>query len=233
MSHYTYSHSRESDGQIFYIGKGSGRRAWAFGKRSEYWKRVAAKHGVTVQILATWPSEQEAFEHEKLLIACFLGMGHELCNHTAGGDGASGWKHSPETIAKIRQSNLGRKRSPEAVANSRKARAEWLESGINAFWTIERRQEMSRRFAGVNHPNYGKKYSDALRAKLSAAHKGQCNAASMKPVVCVETGRRFASGVEAAKWLQENGRHTARGSYVTAAAQGKFGTAYGYRWIAA
>ena len=50
-SFYVYSHSKESDGSVFYIGKGTGSRAWDFKKRNEYWKRVAAKYGVIVNIL--------------------------------------------------------------------------------------------------------------------------------------------------------------------------------------
>ena len=80
---YTYAHAKPN-GTIFYIGKGKTKRAWDRNGRSEYWTRIVNKHGFEVQILANWKTEQEAFDHEILLISCFKDMGYELANHTDG-----------------------------------------------------------------------------------------------------------------------------------------------------
>jgi hypothetical protein len=69
--YYTYLHRRESDNKPFYIGKGLGKRAWAHRGRNDYWARTVAKHGLKVEIVAEWKTEEEAFEHEKFLISCF------------------------------------------------------------------------------------------------------------------------------------------------------------------
>lgn len=98
MNHYTYLHTRNDTGAVFYIGKGSGSRAHAEG-RNEHWNRVVAKYGYTVHILAKWETEKEAFEHEKFLILCFKDLGAPLTNMTDGGDGGNttggrAWVHN-------------------------------------------------------------------------------------------------------------------------------------------
>ena len=76
---YTYIHTRVDDGKVFYVGKGKGARAHSTKGRNQRWVRTAAKHGLKVDIAARWPTEAEAFDHERLLIACFRDMGHPLC----------------------------------------------------------------------------------------------------------------------------------------------------------
>lgn len=108
----TYAHSTPQ-GRLFYIGKGSGHyRAYRMSGRNNYWAKIVAKYGKpTVQVLADWKTEQEAFEHEKFLISCFRDMGYELANLTDGGDGTSGYKQTPEHREKNRLASLGNKRA--------------------------------------------------------------------------------------------------------------------------
>lgn len=128
---YTYLHRRVDTNEVFYIGKGSGKRAWRHGSRSRGWHRVVkAARGHTVKVLAQWCTEEEAFEHERLLISCFRDLGAPLCNLTCGGDG---YTHTPEARAKISEAKKGRPltaahvaaltglvRSPEARENMRR-----------------------------------------------------------------------------------------------------------------
>jgi hypothetical protein len=104
----TYAHSTPQ-GRLFYIGKGSShRRAYYMQGRNNYWNKIVAKYGKpTVQVLADWKTEQEAFEHEKCLILCFRDMGYELANLTDGGDGTSGYKQTQEHKEKLRERRLG------------------------------------------------------------------------------------------------------------------------------
>lgn len=105
--YYTYSHAKP-DGSIFYIGKGANNRAYSFSARNRYWKRIVAKYGnPTVQILAHWKTEQEAFDHEMLLIDCFKDMGYKLANITKGGDGVAGLKWADESKLKLSKSKMG------------------------------------------------------------------------------------------------------------------------------
>jgi len=103
---YTYAHYRPN-GLIFYIGKGSGDRHLSL-SRSAHWKNIVSKNGgFTSEIIARWPTEAEAFEHEKFLIQCFRDLGFDLCNKTSGGEGTSGLPRSAETLKKLSRSLSG------------------------------------------------------------------------------------------------------------------------------
>ena len=116
MEFYTYAHSKPN-GSLFYIGKGQKNRAYTYGNRSEYWKRIVNKHGnPTVEILAYWKTAEEAYDHEKLLISCFRDMGYKLANLSDGGEGATGTKHSQETKDYLRKINLERVLTDEQKA---------------------------------------------------------------------------------------------------------------------
>lgn len=84
MIYYTYAHIKP-DGEIFYIGKGSGRRAWSKESRNPHWNNIVAKYGFDAQILGEFDTEEEAFKEEIELIAHFGKFG-KLCNMTGGGD---------------------------------------------------------------------------------------------------------------------------------------------------
>lgn len=100
---YTYAHIKP-DGNIFYIGKGSGNRAWKKTRRNQYWKNIVAKYTeYKVQILAVWQTEKEALDHEIFLISCFHKLGHKLANITSGGEGTSGYKHTEERKQKLKE----------------------------------------------------------------------------------------------------------------------------------
>jgi hypothetical protein len=77
--------------------------------RNNYWDKIVAKYGrPSVQILADWGTEEEAFSHEVLLINCFRDMGYELANLTDGGDGTSGYKQTEEHKEKLRKARTGK-----------------------------------------------------------------------------------------------------------------------------
>lgn len=82
---YVYGHYKATTGEPFYIGKGTGKRAWSKNGRNEYWNRVVNKHGYIVKILHENLSEEEAFNKEKELIK-EIGL-HKLVNIQEGGQG--------------------------------------------------------------------------------------------------------------------------------------------------
>jgi hypothetical protein len=108
---YTYAYLRK-DGTPYYIGKGKGKRAWSSHGR---WIGVP-KDPSRILILKQGLSEEEAFKHEKYMIAVFgrkdLGTGI-LRNKTDGGEGISGHKHSENAKLKIRFSNKGKLKTKE------------------------------------------------------------------------------------------------------------------------
>lgn len=94
--YYTYAHLTPK-GEIFYIGKGVADRAYSFSDRGHDWRRAVKQNkGVQIEILANWDTEEEAYDHEKLLIDCFTDMKYKLVNKTKGGKGAYGYVVSAE-----------------------------------------------------------------------------------------------------------------------------------------
>lgn len=230
---YTYAHYRESDGKPFYIGKGQRSRATAKSYRSEAWQKVAREHGVRVQILAHWPTAEEAYSHERLLIACFRDMGVELVNQSSGGAGCADVPRSPEARQKISASKIGKKRKPETVARMAEGMKAKHRSANGAYWSEEGRKALGDSVRGDKHYAWGKALSTEHRAKLSASHKGQRHASKLKPVICVETGQRFDCYNDAARWLQATENPKAFGTTIGAVVRGKLMSAYGYHWVAA
>lgn len=45
MDFYVYVHKKKTNGEVFYVGKGSGKRAWSAFGRNSLWKRTADKYG--------------------------------------------------------------------------------------------------------------------------------------------------------------------------------------------
>jgi hypothetical protein len=104
---YTYAHYKPNGG-LFYIGKGQRRRSRDMYERNSHWKNIVNKYGKpSVELLAKWETEQEAFEHEKFLISCFRDMGIVLANKTDGGDGTSGFKFNDEQKKRLADAHLG------------------------------------------------------------------------------------------------------------------------------
>lgn len=98
--YYVYIHYRASDLTPFYVGKGSGDRAYCFNQRSEYWTRTFKKHGVITKLVNEYEQEKDAFLFERYLIKKFKDSGFQLVNLTDGGEGVSGFKQSKETVEK-------------------------------------------------------------------------------------------------------------------------------------
>lgn len=141
---YTYAHYTPQ-GKLFYIGKGSEKRAKSLKGRNKYWHRVVQKHGrPDIQILANWKTNEEACSHEILLIECFKELGHELCNMTSGGEGTYGvapWNKgvpwSDEVKAKQGLKNkgnthwIGKKHSVETIQKQKAAKVKFKFTGTN------------------------------------------------------------------------------------------------------
>lgn len=120
MKYFTYVHFRP-DGVPFYVGKGSGRRATKRGGRNQHWHRIVNKYGnFTCEIMCRFHNESEAFQHEIFLIQCFLSMGFVLANHSLGGEGPTGHKHTKEHNQKISVARKGIQFTEEHKASLKK-----------------------------------------------------------------------------------------------------------------
>lgn len=186
---YTYFHTRNDTGAVFYVGKGKGARAHS-NKRNVLWKRISEKHGHTVHIASRWPTETEAFEHEKFLIACFKDMGTPLANMTDGGEGVSGFVLTDAMKSKLSES---------------------LRKGFSEH--PERAAKISAALKGRVSPNKGRVASDETRKKISLSNIGRKHTAeSLKKmsesqigrVMSKETKQKMSASAKARKEREGN-----------------------------
>jgi hypothetical protein len=63
-TYYVYLHTRNDTGEVFYVGKGQGRRAWWKNGRTRHWHFLSQKHGYEVHIWCNELTEVQAFEIE-------------------------------------------------------------------------------------------------------------------------------------------------------------------------
>lgn len=176
---YTYVHFRKDDGRPFYVGKGFGNRYLRKTDRTFYWKNVEKKHGLDAKVMAYWPTEQEAFEHEKFLILCFKDLGYSLVNMTDGGEGASGWVPSEswrKAKSKSQQHIFLSGGNPMLNEASRKKKSE-TEKGKTR--TKDHRQKISLGLKG-NKNTLGQKLPEDQKRKISAALIGNKNSLGRK-----------------------------------------------------
>lgn len=168
---YTYAWLRE-DGTPYYIGKGSGGRAWRQSGRRSKAKMPPRER---VLILKKNLTEEEAFRHEIYMIAIYgrkdLGTGI-LHNFSDGGEGLS--CPSPEVIEKIRESRKGYKHSPETRAKLSEA------AKGRRRPTEEENKRNSERNTGAGNARFGVTVSEETRRKISESNRGKTHTEETK-----------------------------------------------------
>ena len=172
---YTYAYLRE-DRTPYYIGKGSANRIRQNNGRS----CNKPKDKSRIIFLKQNLTEEEAFRHEKYMIAVFgrkdLGTGI-LHNRTDGGEGSSGLVLSKETKEIMNEAKRGKTLTEE----HRKKLSEANKGKNNPFYgktrTEESRKKQSEsrkgKYAGENQPKYGKSPSEESRKKQRESMKGK------------------------------------------------------------
>ena len=174
MKYYTYAFLREKDsetakaGTPYYIGKGSGNRAYSNNGRSI----PCPTNKSLILILKHFEKEADAFKHEIYMIAVFgridLGTGI-LRNYTDGGEGSSGYKHTPEHRQYISEIQKGKVIPTEVKAKMKTARNKRVISD-------ETKRKTSATMKGRPHsPEHRQRLAEAnrARAKREMAEKGK------------------------------------------------------------
>lgn len=73
-----YLHRKATNGEIFYVGKGKGRRPYDLSVRNNLWKKIKDKYGIIVEVYMDGLQEWYAYELEHSLI---IGYG-KICDGT-------------------------------------------------------------------------------------------------------------------------------------------------------
>ena len=199
---YVYAFLRE-DTTPYYIGKGTGNRAW--GKR----RRISPPTDSRISILFENLTETEAFTEEIRLIQFYgrkdLGTGI-LRNLTDGGEGASGCIRSQDTLDKMSEAKsgenhpmYGKKATPETLAKQSAAKTGennhmygktgennhmYGKTGENnPMYGKRHTQDALDKMSGENHPMYGKVPSEETKNKRLATRKRNKEAKSILSLV--------------------------------------------------
>lgn len=219
---YVYLHRRKTDGRIFYVGKGGGKRAYHKNGRTQHWKRVASKHGLLVEIYKEGLTHEEANALEIEMISSLRLEGHPIVNMTDGGEGRR-LPHTKETIEKIRRAKEKKKVycSNGMVFESCVRAAEWLREA--GFYTA-RQSGVSSSCTGRAKSYLG--FSWSYEGIPSNPEKSK----KMPTEVECSNGMIFPSMWSAVGWLKENGHPKARQSAISAACDNEEYTRYGYTW---
>lgn len=201
---HVYRHIRLDKNEPFYIGIGLddiNKRAFEKkARRSDWWNRIANKHGYEVQILFEDVSIDFAKEKEKEFIALYgrldLGTG-TLCNLTDGGDGINGWKAPAETIERMK--NAAKLRGT-FMLNTPEIIAKRAESNRGKKRTPEQCERLTAWQRGVPKPKEQVEKMIASRLKPECVEKAR-NQPNCKKVMCIENQVVYRSAAEAARQL--------------------------------
>jgi len=181
---YTYLWLREN-GTPYYVGKGTGKRA--FGKGDRVTSPPKSRSRIIIQY---WFSEEEAFEKECWYIRLFgrmdIGTGI-LRNRTNGGEGTSGssrpslvcWNHSRLKLSEQHKRNIGR--ASAAVFRTNDWRRNLSVALKNAkAWPKDKRDEFVRLYhTGLSDRNIAKtlgisrRTACRIRNSLKRTHKSE------------------------------------------------------------
>jgi hypothetical protein len=174
---YVYVHKRADTNQVFYVGKGKGKRAFQVARKSSDWKRVVSSYGYRAEFLVSGIDEEFAFFAEQEAIDVYRKRGAPLTNITDGGRGVKGLKHKEETKRLI---------STKSAENNPRY---WLGKKMSDT----HRQKLSESHKGkLQTEEQRRKTSETLRAN---PHKNK------KPVICTNTGVEYPSATRAAEIL--------------------------------
>ena len=100
-NYYVYQHVRLDTQEVFYVGKGKGKRAYSTWGRNKHWCHIVNKAGRYVEIIQSQLTERESLDLEIKTIANYREIGYALCNMTNGGEGTSGYIPNAETRVKM------------------------------------------------------------------------------------------------------------------------------------
>jgi hypothetical protein len=205
------------NGELRYVGKTTHgfrriREHWtpskmraAIKRRSAKWVAGLLKHGLKpeVEILEADPADLAAAE--QFWIAYFRFVGCNLTNHTAGGEGVSGWSPSEETRRKISAARKGRPGQPHTEEHKQRMSA-LLSGRVRGPMGAEFSAKMSRALKG--RPK-SRAHAEAIgaallgRSKTTAERLALSRALGGRPFVD-ENGTRYETLGEASRALGVN-----------------------------
>lgn len=228
------------DGTPCYVGKGQGDRAFNFKRRNnrKLSALIAAAGGqLCWAIIETGLSEQQALDRERCTIAQ---IGREcdgtgpLLNITAGGQGVSGLKHSPEVKAEQSARLRAFYANPEnRKATSERTKAAMARPEVRAATSAAQKKRFKnpKELERMSFQRKGNKHSEEHRANIAAGLLGgKRTLASRAKMSAWQIGRKMSDEAKAKMSAAAKRRLSKPEERARIAAIGKLGAAA--RWCA-
>ena len=191
--YYVYIWYIVDTNEVFYVGKGKGKRYKDTSHRNKFFRDMYASHNCDVRKIYENLTEAEAFQKEQETIKWYREhTDFRLTNQTDGGEGASGWV--PPEEFKRKQSQIHKAQWEDDEFRDKMIAIRIDENG--PYKSQEFREKISKLVQGENNPNYNHRWTDEMKQHLSEVRKvnglatNENNPRATR-VICVETGEVF------------------------------------------
>ena len=191
--YYVYEWFIKDTNEVFYVGKGKGKRYKETKNRNKFFKDMYNAHSCDVRKVFEGLTEKEAFAQEVSLIAYYReNTTFRLTNQTDGGEGSSGW--CPDDDFREKQSKIHKQQWKDEEFRQKMMQIRSDENG--PYKSEEFRQKISSLVTGEDNPNYGHYWTQEMKNHLSMVRKqngksaGVNNAKATK-IICLENGEVF------------------------------------------
>ena len=191
--YYVYIWYIVDTNEVFYVGKGKGRRYKQASNRNKFFTNMYKSHNCDVKKIYENLTESEAFQKERETVKWYKeNTNFRLTNQTEGGEGSSGW--NPPQEYRDKQSKIHRSQWQDEEFREKMLAIRTDENG--PYKSQEFREKIAQLVQGESNPNYGNYWTDEMRQHLSEVRKANGLSANENnpkatKVICVETGEVF------------------------------------------
>ena len=179
--------------EVFYVGKGKGRRYKQTSNRNKFFTNMYKSHNCDVKKIYENLTESEAFQKERETVKWYReNTKFRLTNQTEGGEGSSG--QNPPQEYRDKQSKIHREQWQDEEFREKMLAIRTDENG--PYKSQEFREKIAQLVQGESNPNYGNYWTDEMKQHLSEVRKANGlsaneNNSRATKVICVETGEVF------------------------------------------
>lgn len=226
--YYVYIWYVVETNEVFYVGKGKGKRYKQVFGRNKFFTDMYTSHNCNAKKIYENLTESEAFQKEQETIKWYKeNTNFRLTNQTDGGEGSTGWV-APEEFKK-KQSDIHKAQWQDEEFKSRMIEIRTNENG--PYKSKEFREKISKLVQGENNPNYNHCWTEEMKENLrqkqkeNDLYKDETNP-NAKRIICVETGEVF----DCIKFAVEK-YNIKDHSNMSAALKHSVRTAGGYHWV--
>lgn len=226
--YYVYIWYVVDTNEVFYVGKGKGRRYKQISNRNKFFTNMYESHNCDVKKIYENLTESEAFQKERETVKWYKENTHfRLTNQTEGGEGSSGW--NPPQEYRDKQSKIHRAQWQDEEFREKMLAIRTDENG--PYKSHGFREKIAQLVQGESNPNYGNYWTDEMKQHLSEVRKvnglsANENNPKATRVICIETGEVF----NCIKFAMQKYNIKWEGS-MTAALKHPVRTAGGRHWV--